>query len=196
MIMADTVKDLLIEYIERELSESRKQHTYGVVSEAKALAKHYGADCKKAELAALSHDIVRDKPQEVLDDYVKKFNLDTSYIGNSNLSHAKIAAEIIKRDFGIVDTDIINAVSYHTTGRPGMSLLEKIIFIADAIEPGRTYPGVDELRNIAYENLNKACIKALENNINYVNSHGSYVDRDSILAKYDLMAEERRLNEQ
>ena len=187
---------MLIEYIERELSNRRKQHTYGVVSEAVALAKHYEANWRKAELAALCHDMVRDKPQEVLDNYVKEFNLDTSYIGNRNLSHAKIAAEIIKRDFGIVDTDIINSVSYHTTGRAGMSLLEKIIFIADVIEPGRSFPGVENLRNIAYRDLNEACIKALENTIDYITRHGSYLDRDSILAKYDLMAKERRLNEQ
>ncbi|NLP29671.1 MAG: HD domain-containing protein [Clostridiales bacterium] len=196
MIMANAQKDLLIEYIERELSNRRKQHTYGVVSEAVALAKHYEANWRKAELAALCHDMVRDKPQEVLDNYVKEFNLDTSYIGNRNLSHAKIAAEIIKRDFGIVDTDIINSVSYHTTGRAGMSLLEKIIFIADVIEPGRSFPGVENLRNIAYRDLNEACIKALENTIDYITRHGSYLDRDSILAKYDLMAKERRLNEQ
>ena len=70
--------------------------------------------------------------------------------------HGKIAAEVMKRDWGIKDEDVINAVKNHTTGRQGMSLLEKIIFVADAIEPSRDYPGVDKLRELAFKDLDSA----------------------------------------
>ena len=105
---------------------------------------------------------------------------------NPNLSHGKVAAVIMKRDFGIEDEDIVNAVSFHTTGRAGMSKLEKIIFLADAIEPGRNYPTVDEIRALAYINLEKACISSLTRTVEYIKGIGEYLDPDTINAINDL----------
>ena len=141
--------DSINNYIEKNFSEKRKVHTEGVRRTAIALAEKYGADVEKAELAALFHDMYRGVSEDVLNYYIKHLDLDKKYLNNCNLAHSKIAAIIMKRDYGIEDEDIINAVSYHTTGRPGMSLLEKIIYIADAIEPNRNYPGVDALREAA-----------------------------------------------
>ena len=81
------------------------------------------------------------------------------------------------------DEDIINAVSFHTTGRAGMSLLEKIIYVADAIEPGRSYPGVEEIRRAAEEDIDKACLISLAHTIEYVRSDGKYLDEDTVYAK-------------
>ena len=131
--------DSINNYIEKNFSEKRKVHTEGVRRTAIALAEKYGADVEKAELAALFHDMYRGVSEDVLNYYIKHLDLDKKYLNNCNLAHSKIAAIIMKRDYGIEDEDIINAVSYHTTGRPGMSLLEKIIYIADAIEPNRNY---------------------------------------------------------
>ncbi len=130
------------EYIEKHLSEKRRVHTEGVRKTAVELARLYGADEKKAETAALFHDMYRGLSAEILNGYVKQLGLDDKYLNNCNLAHGKIAAVAMQEDFGIQDPDILNAVSYHTTGRPGMSKLEKIIYIADAIEPNRDYPGV------------------------------------------------------
>ena len=102
---------------------------------------------------------------------------------NPNLAHGKIAAVVIQRDFGVTDPDIIQAVSYHTTGRPEMSLLEKIIYIADAIEPNRFYPGVDALRETAAEDLDRAVLQSLTNTINFVRGENRYLDEDTVLAK-------------
>lgn len=170
-------------HIEKNFSEKRKKHTYGVVHTACELAKQYGCDVYKAELAALFHDLYRSIPVNVLNYHVKHLELDSKYIDNANLSHGKIAALMIQRDYGITDQDIINAVSYHTTGRANMSLLEKIIYIADAIEPNRNYPGVDELREIVKSNLDKACFMSLSRTIDYVASEGKYLDEDTIRAK-------------
>ena len=170
-------------HIERNFSEKRKKHTYGVANTALKLAKQYRCDEYKAELAALFHDLYRSIPINVLNYHVKHLELDKKYIDNANLSHGKIASIMIQRDFNISDEDIINAVSYHTTGRPNMSLLEKIIYIADAVEPNRNYPGVDELRRVVKEDLDKAIYMSLSRTIDYVSSEGNYLDEDTIHAK-------------
>lgn len=175
--------DSINSYIEKNFSEKRKVHTEGVRKTAMTLAEKYGADVKKAELAALFHDMYRGVSEEVLNYYIRHLDLDKKYLNNCNLAHSKIAAIIMKRDYGIEDEDIINAVSYHTTGRPGMSLLEKIIYIADAIEPNRNYPGVDVLRETAKRDLDQACLLSLDRTIEYVQSQGIYLDQDTLLAR-------------
>lgn len=173
----------IIEYIDKNFSEKRRVHTYGVRDTAIKLAEKYGCDKEKAEIAALLHDMYRGVAVSVLNYHVKHLGLDRRYIDNPNLSHGKIAAEMIKKDFNIDDEDIINAVSFHTTGRSHMSLLEKIIYIADAVEPGRDYPGVKELREILEKDLDMACLASLDKTINYVLSEGNFLDKDTIDAK-------------
>lgn len=175
--------DSINSYIEKNFSEKRKVHTEGVRKTAVMLAEKYGADPEKAELAALFHDMYRGVSEDVLNYYVKHLDLDKKYLNNCNLAHGKIAAIIMKRDYGIEDEDIINAVSYHTTGRPGMTLLEKIIYIADAIEPSRNYPGVESLRETAERDLNEACLLSLTRTIEYVQGQGNYLDNDTLLAR-------------
>lgn len=175
--------DSINSYIEKNFSEKRKVHTEGVRKTAVMLAKKYGADPEKAELAALFHDMYRGVSEDVLNYYVKHLDLDKKYLNNCNLAHGKIAAIIMKRDYGIEDEDIINAVSYHTTGRPGMTLLEKIIYIADAIEPNRNYPGVESLREAAERDLDEACLLSLTRTIEYVQGQGNYLDNDTLLAR-------------
>ncbi|MDD4376962.1 MAG: bis(5'-nucleosyl)-tetraphosphatase (symmetrical) YqeK [Eubacteriales bacterium] len=183
--------DSIREYIDKNFSQKRKEHTEGVVKTAIELARIYGEDEEKAEIAALFHDMFRGSSESVLNYYVKHLNLDPKYIDNCNLAHGKIASVIMERDYGIKDKDIINAVSYHTTGRAGMSKLEKIIYIADAIEPGRNYPGVLELRKLAYENLDKACEESLKHTIEFVESKGQYLDIDTLLAR-DYLEKRRK----
>lgn len=176
----------IIEYIEQNLKPHRLEHTYSVAAEAVKLAEKYGENADKAELAALFHDMFRSTPVQVLDMYVRQLGLPKRIIDNPNLSHGKIAAAVMKKDYGIDDEDMINAVAYHTTGRAGMSKLEKIIFLADAIEPGRNYPTVEETRSIAYEDLDRACISSLERTVEYIREIGEYLDPDTLNALCDL----------
>lgn len=180
------LKQKIIEYIEKNLKEKRVKHTYSVVKEAIKLAEHYGADKEKAELAALFHDMYRSTPVPVLNMYIRQLDLPKNITDNPNLSHGKIAAVIMKRDYGIEDEDILNAVAFHTTGRAGMSLLEKVIFLADAIEEGRNYPTVEETRRLAYVDIDKACISSLERTVEYIKGIGEYLDPDTINAINDL----------
>jgi len=175
--------DSIYSYIEKHSSENRKDHTDRVVATADKLAVQYGADRSKTKIAALCHDLYRGVKDDALNIYVKQLALPQKYLYNANLAHAKIAAIMIKKDFGINDEDILNAVSYHTTGRAGMSILEKVIFLADSIEPGRNYPGVDEIRKIAETDLDRACLMCLERTIDYINKKGYFLDPDTLDAR-------------
>ncbi|MDY3240301.1 MAG: bis(5'-nucleosyl)-tetraphosphatase (symmetrical) YqeK [Anaerovoracaceae bacterium] len=184
----DSLKRTIEAYIENNATEKRKIHTEGVRQTAIKLAEKYGPLDEelrqKAELTALFHDMYRGVSTDVLNYYVKHLGLDEKrYKNNANLAHGKIAAAVMEREYGITDNDMLNAVSFHTTGRPGMSLLEKIIYIADAIEPNRSYPGVDELRKSADCDIDRACLQSLTNTIAYVRSENKYLDEDTILAR-------------
>lgn len=170
-------------YIENNFSEKRKIHTEGVRKTAIKLAEKYGEDPHKAEIAALFHDMYRGVSENSLNYFVKHLGLDRKYIDNANLAHGKIAAIVMERDFDITDPDVINAVSYHTTGREAMSTLEKIIYIADAIEPGRFYPGIEEIRKMAFEDLDMACYLSMKSTENFVKSAGKFLDQDTVLAR-------------
>lgn len=165
----ERLKKEIIPYLEEHLKESRLIHTMNVVSLAKKMAARYGADVNKAEIAALLHDMAK---------YEKRPGV------NMDFAHSKIGAEMSKEIFGIEDEDILNAIANHTTGRAGMSTLEKIIFLADAIEPGRHYPSVDEIRAAAEESLDRACILSMQRTIEYVKEKpGWYLHPATIEAK-------------
>ena len=179
--------DSINSYIDKNLSEKRRAHVYGVVETAKKLAEKYGCDINKAETAALFHDMFRSTPVEVLNMYIRQLGLDDTYLNNANLAHGPIAAVIMNRDYGIDDQEVLNAVKYHTTGRTGMSTLEKVIYLADAIEPGRNYPDVDKVRKLAEISLEKACLFSMEHSINYIRERGLFLHEDTIKARDYLL---------
>lgn len=175
--------DSIYNYLEKHASDQRKEHIEGVVATADALAIRYGADRQKTRLAALSHDLYRGVKADALNIYVKQLGLPKKYFDNCNLAHAKVAAEMLMKDFGIDDEDVLNAVRYHTTGRPNMSTLEKVIFLADSIEPARNYPGLEEIRKTAEIDLDQACLMCLERTIDYINKKGYFLDPDTLDAR-------------
>lgn len=171
-------------YVKSHLSDKRWNHTVNVVSEAEKLCQMYGGDMEKCVTAAIFHDVVKELPNEELNALVRKFGFDEKYIDSPNLSHGKIAAALLKHEWGIDDEDIINAVSYHTTGRAGMSKTEKIVFIADAIEPTRVYNGVEAIRKATYEDLDRGCLKSLTDTVEHLKEKGvSYIDEDTLRAR-------------
>ena len=180
MHMDESKKEELLE----ALTEKRRRHTLGVLKEARAMAERFGADPEKAETAVICHDLFRGKDDETLNSLIDELGIDEKYKNNANLSHSKIAAKIMERDLGIEDEDIINAVSYHTTGREGMTDLEKIVFLADAIEEGRDYPGVEDIRKRAETDLDGACLMSLEGTIGFLEAQGNTdIDKDTIEAR-------------
>ena len=176
--------DFIYKFLRENLSEKRLRHIEGVKKTAGYLAEKYGENPEKAEIAALFHDMYRKLSDSEIDFYIKKIGLEEyRYKSNPNLIHSKVAAFNMKEIYGIEDEDLINAVSFHTTGRAGMSKLEKIIFISDAVEPSRSYPSVGVLRNLAEHDLNRACLVSLESTVKFLEKEGIEIDRDTIEAR-------------
>ena len=175
--------DYISKYIEEHFSEKRRKHTYGVRDTAIKLAEKYGADPEKARVCALYHDMFRRASDERIDEYIEKYGLDPKYRHDPDLAHGKIAAIYMRNEMGIDDQDMLNAVSYHTTGRAGMSTLEKVIYLADAIEPNRDYPSVKMLREAAEQDLDKACLAVLERSESYLRTKDRVMDPESIEAR-------------
>ncbi len=142
------------------LSERRFIHTMGVAEEAKRLAEKWGADTNSAFVAGLVHDYAKEVPipqtSQMLEDFGFHINNDLKHC--PALLHGPLAAYLAEKEFGITDNDILNAITYHTTGRPDMSALEKIIYLADFIEPNRSFEGVETVRRLAYESLDSAVL--------------------------------------
>lgn len=162
--------DELSRKLHTALTPKRFKHTQGVAEEAVKMAKKYGADTDKAYIAGLLHDCAKCIPTAKKLDYCKKYGIKTDDIlkNQPDLTHSFLGAKIAERDYGISDKDILNAIAYHTTGRADMSLLEKIVYIADFIEPNRKYfKGLDEIRKLAYEDIDKAMIEILKQTILY-----------------------------
>ncbi|KDR94077.1 putative HD superfamily hydrolase of NAD metabolism [Peptoclostridium litorale DSM 5388] len=158
------------EKLKKIVSPKRFKHTIGVFETAEKLAKTYGADVQRAQMAALLHDCAKGVKGEKVFEYVFEHDvfLDDIEKKETALSHGAIGAHMARAEFGINDDEIISAIRYHTTGKPDMTKLEKIIYIADFIEPERSYPGVDELRKLAFEDIDAALLLAFDNTIRYV----------------------------
>lgn len=151
--------------LSKALDNKRYEHTQGVAYTSAALAMRYGEDVKKAELAGLLHDCAKCLDNDKKIQICKKHNIYISEaeLKNPFLLHAKVGGHLAKSKYKIDDEDIIQAVLSHTTGRPGMSLLEKIVYIADYIEPARDHASnLDEIRNLSFQDLDAALLKILE----------------------------------
>ncbi|MDR1135534.1 MAG: bis(5'-nucleosyl)-tetraphosphatase (symmetrical) YqeK [Clostridiales Family XIII bacterium] len=181
----------LFREMRRRLDAERFKHVEGVAVTAYVLARRYGADTRKAVAAALYHDYFRGAGGDELDALIDKYGLETRLKGRANISHGKIAAAYMETERGIDDDDLLNAVRFHTTGRSGMSLLEKIVYVADSAEPGRVYPNAGGLRAVAVKDLDEACIFALRNTIRYVEKSGQELDEDTLKALEQFISENK-----
>lgn len=175
--------DQLDQYIKPRLTEKRYRHTMGVVETAVSLAQKYGADETKAHIAALFHDACKNLDIEEMNSLVEQYQIGEVYIDKPQLAHSKLAAAIIQDRFGIDDPEILNAISYHTTGRANMSLLEKILYVADATEPNRTYEDAGRLNMMAYFDLDRACYEVAEHSLKIIEEQGKYLDQDTVRAR-------------
>ena len=169
----------LIKTLEQELSYKRFIHTLSVAGTASSLAMCYGADLEKAETAGLLHDCAKCMDVRKMQKVCEKAGLTVSSFeaDSGSLLHSKAGSVLAAEKYGITDPDMINAIRYHTTGRPGMSLLEKIIFVADYIEPGRfTAKNLPLIRRLAFSDIDGALMKILYDTLVYLNSTGLVVD--------------------
>ncbi|MCI5954814.1 MAG: bis(5'-nucleosyl)-tetraphosphatase (symmetrical) YqeK [Lachnospiraceae bacterium] len=177
----DSAKEIrkLRKKIEKVQDAKRFEHTLGVEYTAAALAMCYGASVEDARLAGLLHDCAKCLTDEKRLSICKKNDIPVTEIEMRNpfLLHAKVGAFLAKEKYGVGKQDILNAILYHTTGHENMSLLEKIIFVADYIEPGRKQaPNLLEIRKLAFQNLDNAMLQILEDTLKYLQSGGGETD--------------------
>ncbi len=183
-------QDILI-FLEENLSKKRYRHSVNVCRTAESLALHYGCDPEKAVLAGLLHDCARELTKPELVQFAVKAGLGAAEAAAEpkELLHGPAAVYLCRSLFNLNDGDILAAIRYHTTGRENMSLLEKIIFLADFIEPERDFPGVAKLRRLAFRDLRRALIAACDTTIRYILLKGMPIHTDTVLARNYLIRE-------
>ena len=173
-------------FIKSKLKKERYKHSLGVMDTAVKLAERYNADTSKARIAGLIHDAAKSMSDVEILDIVKAngYAVDAVSLSNpSSLLHGLVASIIAEKSMDVKDRDILNAIIYHTTGREEMSNLEKIIYLADFIEPGRSFDGVEQMRKVAYEDLDKAMLLAFNNTIKFVIQKDQYLHINTIEAR-------------
>ncbi|RXJ00002.1 HD domain-containing protein [Anaerobacillus alkaliphilus] len=184
-------KEKALEIIKSQLPEKRYIHTLGVVETAVKLANKYGANPKKAELAAIFHDYAKYRPVSEMRSIVIEHKMDPNILKyGRELLHAPVGAFLVKKEVGIEDEETLNGIRYHTTGRPYMSLLEKIIYIADYIEPNRTFKGVEEVRVLAEEDLDLALVTSIANTVHFLLKKQQPVFPDTLATYNHLILKE------
>ena len=171
----------LREKVYARLKGHRIAHTAGCESEAVALARRWGEDPETAAVAAILHDVTKNLSDEKQLLLCEKYGimLDIAEKRNPKLLHARTGAAVARDEFGVSD-EIYEAIRWHTTGKPDMTLLEKLIYLADYIEPTRDFPGVEELRQLAFMDLDRAMARGLEMSLREIREKGLEPFRDSV----------------
>lgn len=165
--------------MEKVQDAKRFAHTLGVEFTAAALAMKYQADVTDAQIAGLLHDCAKCLTDEKRVSICEKHQIPMTDIERRNpfLLHAKVGEYLAREKYGITNPDILNAIRFHTTGRENMSLLERIVFVADYIEPGRRQaPNLAEIRQLAFNDLDAAMLKILEDTLSYLKATGGELD--------------------
>ncbi|NLN14459.1 MAG: HD domain-containing protein [Tissierellia bacterium] len=181
----------ILENLRKDLGEDRLKHVLRVVDVARELARVHGVDIKKAETAALFHDCAKFQNKNNLLKSANDFDiiLDDIMMRNTELIHGPLGAKIAETKYKIKDEDILKAIAYHTTGRKNMSKLEKLIYIADYIEPGRKFEGIERVRKLAFEDLDKSILLAMDQTIIFLIKNDKLISIDTLDARNHLLME-------
>ena len=172
--------------LKETLSERRYAHSVGVMESAVEMAERFGADVEKARIAGLLHDCAKeiDKDEAVRLCDEMKIEIDDEKRVQKGLLHADLGAEFIKRDYNIDDKEIYDAVKYHTMGRRDMTILDKIIYLADFIEPNRRdFDGLSELKELCKKDLDEAMLFAINLSISFVTGKGKTLHKQTVDTK-------------
>jgi len=180
----------IISMLKDELDPYRFNHSLNVMETAEALAKHYGADVGKARLAGILHDCGKNYKGEEAIEYIKKigYEADDIEILQPKLLHGIIGKHLAENVYGVTDEEVLDAIRWHTTGKSGMNLLEKIIYVADYIEPLRSFEGVETMRKMAFEDLEKCVVYCAESTIKFILKKGALLHKNTVDTRnYSLM---------
>uniref|UniRef100_I5AQV6 bis(5'-nucleosyl)-tetraphosphatase (symmetrical) n=1 Tax=Eubacterium cellulosolvens (strain ATCC 43171 / JCM 9499 / 6) TaxID=633697 RepID=I5AQV6_EUBC6 len=173
------------EKLKKELTENRYRHTMGVTYTACALAMVHGADLSQARMGGLLHDCAKCIPNSEKIEICKKKKIPVSEfeIEHPVLLHAKLGAYLAKKEYGCDDQAVLDAITWHTTGRPAMTLLEKIVFVSDYIEPNREkQPNLAEIRKLAFSDIDQCMYLILRDTVDYLSENPKSMDHTTLSA--------------
>lgn len=182
-----------MEILKGNLSDKRFNHSIGVMETAVKIAEHYNIDIKSAETAGLLHDCARDIRGSLLYKTCHKYRIKQNYITKAQpeLLHGLLGVHVAREKYDIKDVEVLDAIKWHTTGRESMTLLDKVIYLADFTEPGRCFEGLEEVRNAVFEDLDKAMLMALDRTIKYVMMREVYIHPETIKARNGIIRDIR-----
>ncbi|MBV7273056.1 bis(5'-nucleosyl)-tetraphosphatase (symmetrical) YqeK [Clostridiaceae bacterium UIB06] len=178
------------DYLKKNLRYKRYEHSLGVKDTAVKLAETYKLNIEKAKIAGLVHDCAKNMNDEQILEIALKHDIKINDVCKESpqLLHGAVGAVLAKEIMGIDDKEILDAITYHTTGRKNMSMIDKVIYIADYIEPLRNFPGVEELREVAFKDIDKALLKSFDNTIKFVIDRKQLLHFDTIEARNHLIS--------
>ncbi|NLC69089.1 MAG: HD domain-containing protein [Clostridiaceae bacterium] len=178
------------EKLKRDLDTERYMHSINVMNTAVELAGYYAVDKRKAEIAGILHDCARGLSREGIFStcIIAGIKVDEINKRQPKLLHGPVGAYLARVDYGIGDEEVLEAIKVHTTGKENMGMLDKIIFLADIIEPERDFQGVDRIREMAYMDIDRALMLAFDRIITHVLEKRELLHPDTINARnYILM---------
>lgn len=162
-------REQMIESVRAQMPERRWLHTVGVMETSIILAKRFGEDPIRAELAAILHDVAKYWATDRMETVIRERGLPAILLEyDKELWHAPVGAWVAEHEYGINDLEVLDAIRYHTSGRRGMTKLDKVVCLADYMEPGRDFPGVDKIRELSEQNLDKALVAGFDSTISFL----------------------------
>ncbi|MBE3518769.1 MAG: bis(5'-nucleosyl)-tetraphosphatase (symmetrical) YqeK [Firmicutes bacterium] len=178
-----------LEFLSRYLGRDKIEHCMRVAASAREIASRFGADPERAELAGLLHDVARDlAPEEILRLAVEH-GIMVTQVGRASpvVLHGGVGAALARSELGVDDEEVLMAISSHVTGRRGWTRLEQVVYLADKVEPGRSYPGVEQIRNmLAAGDFRGALRQALIASVSYCSEAGCPVDPETVVVLGEL----------
>jgi predicted HD superfamily hydrolase involved in NAD metabolism len=189
-------REKALKVVKDQLTERRYVHTVGVMETAIHLAQLYKVDAGKAELAAIFHDYAKFRDKEEMRQIIINQKMPQDLLQHHDeLWHAPVGAYLVENEVGITDQEVLEAIRCHTSGKINMSPLDKVLFVADYIEPGRDFPGVEQVRESAMNSLDIAVIQAMKNTIAFLLKRNQPIYPDTFHAYNDMTmkVKERKL---
>ncbi|RSL34455.1 HD domain-containing protein [Salibacterium salarium] len=185
-----------LELVKPHLTEHRYVHTLGVRDSALKLAEREDVDYEKVELAAIFHDYAKFRPKQEMRQIITDQNWDKKFITyGDELLHAPAGSYLVEKEMGISDEEILSAIYWHTTGKVNMNAMEKVLFLADYIEPNRKFPGVEETREEAKRSIDGAIIMALRNTITFLMKKNQPVFPETLSTYNDMIFKKKKMED-
>ena len=185
-----TIEEMRV-LLQQSLKPKRYEHSVRVYETALEMAEHYHADVKKVAVASLIHDCGRQISKEDSVAKAKELGIPVDPVEEAQpiLLHAKLGVYYAIRKYGVSpdDREVLDAIRYHSTGTADMTQTAKIVFLADLIEPGRDFEGVEALREASFQDLDKGMLLSYDNTIRYLLEDGLLIHPDAI-AGYNQLA--------